>query len=260
MQEKNLSDIYKLVWIVLIVLAVFLGVHTLSSLKSLKNPQPFYNTFTVTGEGEVMAKPDVATFSFSVSADAKTVSEAQSNITEKMDAILKELKAKGIDEKDIKTQDYSVWPKYTYVPSVCSPTYCPPYNQRLDGYTANHSVTVKVRDIDNAGTILSAAGDKGATNLSGISFTVDEPEKLLQEARTQAIEKAQEKAKVLARSLHVRTGRVVSYYDSTDGGYPRPMYADGLGGAEAMSSQKAPTLPTGENSMKVIVNITYELK
>lgn len=265
MQNTNLNDIYKWVWIVLIILALFLGVKTLSGLMDLRNIDPAYNSITVSGEGEVFAVPDIATFSFTVSADAPDVNAAQEKVSDKMDAILEELKDLGIEEKDIKTTDYSVWPKYNYETAAlypCTPYSCPPSpgKQVQDGYTANHSVSVKVRKTIEAGKVLGAVGDSGATNLSGISFTLDDPEKITDEARNKAILNAREKAETLADGLDVRLVKVVSFSDSTDGGYPQPYFREGMGGDVAVSASKAPTIPTGENKVKVVVNITYEIR
>lgn len=259
MDTIEIKTIYKWIWIVLIILAIFLGVKTLAELKDLRGTDPAYNSISISGEGEVFAIPDLASFSFSVSAEADTVADAQEQVTTKMDAVLAALENLGIEEKDIKTSDYSVYPKYTYDSRPCSPTFCPPSEQKQDGFTASHSVTVKVRDTDQAGAALAAAGDNGATNLSGISFTVDDPEALTTEARALAIKNATEKAKTLADELDVRLVRVVSFSDGTDGG-PMPFYREGMGGDMAVSSVKAPTLPTGENKVRVVVNITYEIR
>lgn len=264
MQTPETQNLYKWAWIVLIILAVFLGVQTLTSLKNLRDTSPSYNTINVSGEGEVFAVPDIATFSFTVSADAKTVSAAQEDVTEKMDAILGALKDAGIEEKDIKTTDYSVYPRYSYTQPSCGPNYCPPGNQVLEGYTASHNVTVKVRKTDEAGKILSLAGEKGATGLSSISFTIDDPEKLTQEAREMAIKNARDKAKTLSRELDVRLVRVVSFSDSSEGGGIMPMYREGVAmgsaGKDIAVAQSAPSLPTGENKIKVIVTIVYEIR
>lgn len=261
MQTPELSVIYKWVWIVLIILAVFLGVQTLGSLKDLRNTNPAYNSITVSGEGEAFAVPDLASFSFTVSADANTVASAQEEMTQKADAVLKALRDMGIEEKDIKTVDYSVWPKYSYSQAPCSQFLCPPSNQRLDGYTANQTVIVKVRDTEKAGTALALAGENGATNLSGISFTVDDPDQVTQEARALAISDALDKAEVLSDELGVRLVRVVSYSDSTDGG-PIPYYREGfgMGGDVSVTQAKAPSLPTGENKVRIVVNVTYEIR
>ena len=262
MQTQEMQNIYKWTWIVLIILAVFLGVKTLGSLKDLRDVSPSYNTISVSGEGEVFAVPDVASFSFTVSADAKTVTEAQKQVTDKVDGILEAVKKLGIEEKDIKTTDYSVYPKYVYVPIACTATYCPPLRQTQDGYTANHSITIKVRDTERAGEVLGAAGSAGATNLSGISFTIDDPDALAAEARALAISDAREKAELLSDELDVKLVRVVSFADSIDGG-PMPYYARetlGMGGGDTAVAQKAPTLPTGENKVKIVVNVTYEIR
>jgi uncharacterized protein YggE len=246
-----------------VVLMVFLAVQTLSAFKGLSNTDPAYNAISVVGEGEVVAVPDIASFSFSVSADASKVDVAQTEVTKKMNAILLALKESGIEERDIKTTDYSVWPRYRYSeePVVCSSTYCPPSRgqQIADGYTASHNISVKVRDTESAGKVLGLVGERGATNISGISFTTDDPDKLMDEARALAIADAKAKAKTLSRQLGVRLVRVVSYSDNMD--YPMPFYRSGMEADMMVKTQaSAPTLPTGENKTVVSVTVTYEIR
>jgi hypothetical protein len=258
--QTQITEIYKWGRIVLIVLAVFLGVYTLNGLKGLRNPNPVYNVITVSGEGEAVAIPDIASFTFSVSQDSATVAAAQEAVTDKMDAIVAALKNLGIEERDIKTSDYSVFPKYEYTTQPCSPTFCPPSRQIQDGYTATHSVSVKVRDTAKAGEALAAAGNAGATNMSSISFTIDDPDMLVNEARAEAIHDAKEKAEMLADELGVKLVRVMGYNDNMGGG-PMPYYRElGMGGDVAVSQAKAPTLPTGENKYTITVSVTYEIR
>jgi hypothetical protein len=264
MMTMNTEEVQKLLkWgrVAVIVLAVFLAVETLGALKNLRDVSSAYNSISVTGEGEAVSIPDVATFSFTVSSDAKLVSDAQRNVTEKVNAIIAELETLGIDKKDIKTTDYSVWPKYVYGTTACSPTFCPPSRQTQDGYTANHSISVIVRKTEDAGEALALAGEKGATGLSNISFTVDDPNKVLDEARAQAIEDAKSKAKLLSKELGVKLVRVVNFYDNTGRG-PIPYYAEGMGGDMIKSSELAvaPTIPVGENKVIVSVTVVYEIR
>lgn len=259
MNTEETKKILKWVWIVLIILAVFLAVETLRAFKDLRGINPAYNSISVGGVGEIISLPDIATFSFTVSADAKMVSDAQRQVTEKMDVILAGLKALGIEEKDAKTADYSVWPKYSYESTACSPSFCPPSRQVPDSYTASHNVSVKVRKTEDAGKALALAGDKGATGISSISFTVDDPDKILDEARTKAIIDAKDKAEILSKELGVRLVRVVNFYDNT-GSVPTPYYAEGLGGGMVKSSSLAPTIPAGENKVTVNVTVVYEIK
>ena len=260
MNTEEVQKVLKLVRVAIIILAIFLGAQTLGALKDLRGINPAYNSISVTGEGEAVSVPDIATFSFTVSADAKLVGDAQEEVTKKMDTILMGLEGLGIDEKDIKTTDYSVWPKYTYEPTICSTSYCPPGRQIPDGYTANHSVTVKVRKTEDAGAALALVGEKGATGLSSISFSVDDQDKILDEARAMAIEDAKDKAKTLSRELGVRLVRVVSFYDNA-GGVPMPYYGEGMGGDMIKTSSVSnPTIPTGENKVTVSVTVTYEIR
>lgn len=244
---------------VLVVLALFLAVETLGSLKKLTAVDPVFNSISISGEGEVLAVPDIATFSFSVSADAKDVSEAQRLVTEKMNAIISALKEAGIEEKDIKTTDYSVWPKYVYAQGPCTEFYCPPGRQVPDGYTASHNISLKARETGRVGEILALVGEKGATNISSISFIVDDEEVLREEARSLAIRDAREKAKKLSKDLGVRLVRVISYYDNNGrvGPYFEATY--GMGG-DMMKASPAPTIPSGENKIKASVTVTYEIR
>ena len=246
---------------VIFFLAVFLAVQTLGSLKNLGNIEPAYNLISVIGEGEVVSVPDTALFTFSISAEAKTVAEVQSQVTEKMNNLLAELKNLGIEEKDIKTTNYSIWPKYSYSQSVCTlqyPSYCPPGKQVLDGYTASHSVSLKVRKVDEVGKALALVGEKGATDISSVSFVVDDEEKLIEEARAKAIKNAREKARALADELDVRLVRVISFNENNSN--DRLYYENyGMGG-DAVKASSAPTLPAGENMTTISVTVTYEIR
>ncbi len=258
METTEINQVYKWGRIALIALVVFLAVQALNGLKALREPSLNSSVITVTGEGEAFAIPDLATFSFSVSADKLKVEEAQAEVTKKMDEIIAMLTDLGIEEKDIKTADYSVWPKYVYNQINCTTAFCPG-RQVQDGYTVNHTVTVKVRDTDQAGEALSLVGSNGATNLSGLSFTVDDLEQVTAEARQQAIDKAEEKAEALAHELGVKLVRIVSFSDGFDGGMPYYPERLQMGNATDMAT-KAPDLPVGENRVQANVTITYEIR
>jgi len=260
MQSSEMKKVLSyLAWAILL-LTIFLAFESLSAFKDLRGTSQVYNSISVTGEGEAVSVPDIAVFSFSVSADAKTVSEAQAVVTKNSDAIFAGLKDLDVEDKDIKTTDYSVWPKYAYTQAACAQGYCPPSKQIPDGYTVSQTVSIKVRNTEDAGKALSVVGDKGATNVSGLTFTTDDPNKNINDARDKAIEDAQKKAKDLAKRLGVSLIRVTGYSDNNS--YPGPMYyasAMGLGGAE-MKAQSAPSIPAGENKTKVSVVVTYEIR
>ncbi|MBX4198792.1 SIMPL domain-containing protein [Candidatus Parcubacteria bacterium] len=250
---------FKVATLAVCLLAVFLVAKSLSAFKDWSSPSTAQSTIVVTGQGEAYSTPDIASFSFSVSADAAGVASAQDTVTKKTDAILVGLKDLGVDEKDIRTTDYSVYPKYVYQQSVCTVNSCPPSRQVADGYTVSHTITVKVRKTDDAGKALALAGEKGATNISSISFTVDDPNAIQAEARDKAIKDAKTKAEALSKSLGVRLGRVVDFSEGQSGGGPYPMYAYDTVGISAGKST-APTLPVGQNKVIDNVSVTYEIR
>lgn len=217
-------------------------------------------TITVEGSGEVVAVPDVATFSFSVEAEAATAEEAQAVSAEKMNAILAYLKEAGVAETDIKTTNYNLYPKYRYEERICNGFgYCPPGEQIQDGFTVSQMVSVKVRKTDEAGGLIAGVGEREATNISGLNFTIDDTDALKEQAREQAIANARAKAEVLAENLGVKITGLAGYYENS------PMY--GYGDDEhfaietrAMDAMAAPELPAGEQETTVTVSITYEVK
>jgi len=257
-QSAEMKKVLRHLSWVLVLLAVFLALESLSALKDWRGPNQIYNSISVTGEGESVSVPDIAQFSFSISADAKNVSDAQAVVTKNSDEIFAGLKTLGVEDKDIKTTDYSVWPKYTYAQGICSQNYCPPSRQVPDGYTVSQTVSIKIRNTTDAGKALALVGEKGATNISGLNFTTDDPNKNITDARNKAIDDARMKAKELAKRLGVSLVRVVSYSDNNSN--PGLMYYASdmsMGGIEKAS---APTLPTGENKTKVSVIVTYEIR
>jgi len=266
-EGKNGERLRYAVLAAVLLLAVFLGVATLKGLSELRYVGAGLqatNTINVSGYGEAFSAPDIATFSFSVVSEKSTVAAAQTEATAKINVITTYLKQAGIEEKDIKTTDYSVYPQYNYTTEVCAAGYpCTGGKQTLRGYEVRQTTTVKVRDTGKAGDLLSGVGEKGATEVSGLNFTFDDPNKLQNEAREDAITDAKEKAELLARQLGVKIVRVVSYSDN--GNYPMPYYgrdvAYGMGGAENQATKAvAPELSIGENKVTSNVNITYEIR
>lgn len=259
------ARVQKAAVVVLVVLAIFLAAQTLGELMQYRYIGagiPPANVITVEGSGEILAIPDTAEFSFSVVEKADTVAVAQDAATKKMNAIIAYLNGQDIDEKDIKTTGYNVYPQYEWQQLSCTATYCPPGKSVLTGYEVRQSVTVKVRDTEKAGDLLTGIGGEGASELSGLTFTVDEDEDLKSQAREEAIADAKEKADALADQLGVRLVRIVSFSEYS-GGYPSPIYyakdaAMGMGGAS--ESRVSPELPSGENTYSSQVSISYEIR
>lgn len=245
------------------MLAIFLLLLSINELGDLGRSDVYpATTITVEGTGKGTSIPNLAVVSFSVTEEAATVAEAQGKATEKTDAALSSVKELGIEEKDVKTISYNVYPKYEN--TYCASGYCPDMRSpRIIGYEVSQSVEVKVRDTAKAGDVLQALGTLNVQNISGPSFQVDEQDEIRNVAREEAIAEAKAKAKVLADELGVRLGKVVSFYENPgympyyDYGY----YGKGGGAMDmAMEAAPAPSLPTGEQETTVSVSITYEIR
>lgn len=243
-------------------LSILLIVGTVMTIGQYRQLDDTYNTITVEGYAEVTAVPDVAVFSFSVTEEADTVEIAQQNSAEKINAIFDYLKQSDIDtDKDVKTTSYNTYPRYEWVRS-CYSFDCPPGENKLIGYEVSQTISVKVRETDTAGTILTGVGSRGATNISGLSFEIDDPTQLKEDARNEAVRDAKAKAKVLANELGVSLKDLVGFYENT-GGYPYPMAYEEravMSMDAAMGGAKAPELPAGENTITSSVSITYKIK
>lgn len=248
--------------IILVLVAIALGAYAHLTIEEARYINTGPTTISVTGTGEVLSVPDIGQFSFSVMAEGDDANAAQEKSAQSINAIVDYLKGEGVADKDIKTTNYNLYPKYRYEERTCiSNSYCPPGERIMDGFSVTQTILVKVRETDKAGDLISGVGEKGATDISGLTFTIDDEDSLLAEAREKAIADAKDKAKTLANDLGVRIVRISGYWEN-QGGYPQPY---GYGGADMAMSESsvkniAPQVPTGENKLSVSVNISYEVK
>ncbi len=255
---------HKVLKVVGVLLAIYLAVLSVKQLKSIAyvgiNPQQSH-TISVDGTGDAVAIPDIATLSFSVTETAKTVADAQAQATKKVNATISALKSSGIAEKDIQTTSYNINPHYEYQNSVCSSNgICPPSKSIVTGYDVSQSTDVKARDLKKVGDLLTLIGSNGVQNVSGPSFSVDNPDVTQVEARAKAINNAKTKAEVLAKALGVHIVRVVSF--SETGNTPYPVRYDMMmaGAASTKSAPVTPEISVGQQKVTSNVSITYEIE
>ena len=211
------------------------------------------DVISVTGTGEIYVTPDIGLVDISVQTQNKDVSKASNDNNEKMNSIITYLKSSGVDEKDIKTTSYSIYPVYSWEDKTG--------RRNLDTYEVSQVLEVKIRDLSKVGEIISKSTELGANNVSSLSFTIDDDEKVKEQAKEQAIKNAKEKADKLGKALGVHLVKIVNFSEGTS--YPAydSYYksATGMGGAEMLSSA-APTVMTGQNKITSTVTITYSVR
>lgn len=250
------------VFILLIVLSLFVAIKFINEVKLSsyvgRGNQPS-NVISVSGAGDVLAVSDIASLYVNLTKDGKTAKEAQNLLNESITKTLAYLKDQKIEEKDIKSEYGGLNPKYSYAQPVCISYPCPTKDPVIIGYTATQSITIKVREVDNANVIRTGLADLGLTDISGPTFSIDNEDAFKDQARSKAIIDAKAKAEVLAKELGVRLGKVVSFSENNGGYYP--MYeAKAMMSADSTGAAPAPTLPKGENKITSNVTITYEIR
>lgn len=242
--------------IFLVASTIFVLAGAVSRIKQIKNITPT-NTFPVTETGEIYVKPDLAAISFAVLTEAKTVADALSENSVKMNKVIDFIKGQGVAEKDIKTTNFSISPRYEYSYESSSYPY-PPGKQVLVGYDVNQQVDIKIRDLTKVGIIIQGAADNGANQTGSLQFTIDNQDEAKVQARALAVEKAKAKAKELSSQVGLELGRIINFSESS---YSPWYYGDSLKEASGLGggSVPAPQIQTGENKVSVTVTIIYEI-
>ncbi|MFA5791693.1 MAG: SIMPL domain-containing protein [Candidatus Paceibacterota bacterium] len=263
--NKEKSILMKAGFVLLVILCVYFGTKIFTEIKGynfIGGGATASNTISFDGKGEVSAAPDLATVNFTIRDDQKELKNAQDKVTAKEKAVLAFLEDQKIAKKDIKTENYSSYPKYDYgIP--CYGGMGMPCRQdapKIVGYEVSEYISVKVRDLTKVGEIIKGIGVLGISEINGPNFSIENEDQFKEQARKMAIEEAKDKAKALSRDLGVRLVRIVNF--SENGNYLMPMYAKGLGMMDSAisASSPSPELPTGENKITSNVIITYEIR
>jgi uncharacterized protein len=204
----------------------------------------------VTGEGKVTVVPDVAILNVGVEAQADTVAQAQDEAATAMDAIKSELASRNVEDKDIQTQYFSIYPVRSYVPDTGE--------EKLTGYRVTNMLAVKVRKVEDTGAIIDAVASAGGNfiRIDSISFTVDNPVPYQEEAREKALEDARDKAEQIADKADLKLGDA-TYINETSNYYPYPvpvsyeMAVPMMGGGTSISP--------GEATITVLMQVAYDI-
>jgi uncharacterized protein YggE len=250
-QHRIVFSIFTILVILVLVIMITLGLLMFLGKGKTGYNRQNPNVISFSGEGKIFAKPDIAMVTLSVVTESKTVADVQKKNTEKMNKVIDFLKGFGIEDKDIKTTNYNLYPRYDYSQ----------YSSKMPqiiGYEITQSLEVKMRNLDKVGDILEGSVNAGANQIYSLYFKVDKDEEFKAQAKELAIKDAKKKAEETAKQLGVRLGKLSGY--SEGGGYYPPIYSNydkaiGVGGG----GESAPNIQTGENEILVNVTLTYEI-
>lgn len=250
-----MKDLNKFIVPALVILFFFLA---LFAYTRLAGPIPFSvssvvtnktDVFSVTGEGRAVVKPDIAYVNAGVEANGATVKQVQTQINATINKVTAALKSLGIEEKDIKTTNYSIHPSYDWSGG----------RQRITGYRASTTLEIKVRDIDKVNEVIDQSAANGANNVGNVSFDVDDKSQAEDEARKEAVAEAKRKAEQAARIAGFKLGKIINYSENK-GRYPMRIALDSVSFREEAGAEKTTEVQPGSSEITVTVTLSYELE
>ncbi len=201
----------------------------------------------ITAHAETTRVPDVATISTGVVTQAADANAAMRANATQMDKVMAAIKDAGIAERDIQTSGVNLNPQYNYSEGQAP---------SITGYQASNTVSLKVRDIGKLGKVLDALVGSGANQVNGPSFEVDQPEAAYDEARRAALDKAQARAAMYAKTLGLRVRRIVSISEGAGFQPPRPMPVMAMARGKAESDT---AVSPGETALGADLDVVFEL-
>ena len=204
-------------------------------------------SITVSGNGKVVYVPDVGYVHVGVSSNGWTAAEAWKKNEEIVKKIFAELKKLGIEEKDLKTSNISVQPRYEHKKDE------PP---KFLGYTVSYDLSVTVRKLDQMGDVLDGAVEAGANRNLAISFGCSKIDELVDEARLKAVTEARKKANLYVTGAGARLGNVLGISDTPY--YPlHQRYA--IEAAMLKDAKASIPVMAGEQELTINLTVTWEI-
>jgi uncharacterized protein len=211
---------------------------------------PPLRSVSVSGSGTAHLVPDIAYIYVGVHTELPSAAEAVEQNNEQTQTMIEALRDFGIEARDIRTTNFSIWPQERYDPLTGTPT-----GQKT--YVVDNTVYVTVRDLDQLGELLDTVIAAGANTVNSVQFDVADKDKALKDARAEAVKDAKAKAEELADAAGVKVGEVLTINFQDSVAYP---VFDGKGGGGGAAMEAAVPIQPGQLTFTVSVNVTYAIK
>ncbi|HIH95263.1 TPA: SIMPL domain-containing protein [Methanosarcina acetivorans] len=246
-ENKNDKSYYVIIALSVVLVLMAATIYAISQSGSEKGAE---NTISMSGYAEQKVVPDTATLNVGVVVQSETAKEASDENAALMSAVIAELKAMGLQDREMKTSYVSVYPVYNYE------------NERtITGYSASNSVQITTTNLDNLSEIIDRSTAAGANEIGSISFSVsdDMQKQLREDLMNEAVADASSKATALAKSLGVEITGVQTSSISENGG-SRVYYDYAIATEEAGSGAVSTPVQPGESTVSMSVQVTYYIE
>lgn len=199
------------------------------------------------GTGTITGTPDTLTVVLGVQTQAAEAQAALQDNSQRATALIDTLESKGVAAEDIRTSELSVNPTWA------------PGGAGIDGYQVTNQVTATLHDVSQAGAVIDAAASAtgDAVRVQQTSFSISDDSELRAEARSRAVQQAQDQARQMAEAAGVELGKVRSIVEVPPqaAGSPSPyMRTPDMALADAVPIQP------GSQELSVNVAVTYDIR
>ena len=208
---------------------------------------------TVSASGSVSLTPDKATVSFGVTTQEATAEAAQSKNSETVKQVIAVLTEHGVEEKSIRTANYSMYPQYDWSEGG---------EQRIIGYNVSTSLSVRDQNIEDLGKLLSACVAAGINNVDSVSFLCSGYDEAYRQALAQAVAASRDKAEALAAAAGRKLGEpvaVTELWQDSSARYGRAVNAASAFSMKEAMDAGAPVLQPGETEITANVTVIYRM-
>ena len=228
------------------VLALALAL-PMGAASAAETTAPTPATITIGGTGTAYVAPDTAEITVGVVTEEADAARTHAENAAQTARVHNAVRALGVADRDIQTVHYDFSQRYDMRDGSRS---------EVIGYTAQNSVVITVRDLNNVGKIIDAALANGANRIDSLNFTASDTSAAKNEALTDAVHGTKEKAQAVASALGVRLVRIANVYADTQADMPRNENYMPMMMAKGASAAATPIAP-GELSVAATVNVTY---
>ena len=208
---------------------------------------------TVSASSTVRLVPDKATVTFGVTTQDLTAELAQSKNSEAVKNVIDVLTSRGVEEKSIRTVNYSLYPQYDWSDGG---------EQRIIGYTIYTTMSVQDQAVEDLGNLLSACVAAGINNVDNVNFLCSGYDEAYRQALAQAVADSREKAEALASAGRKSLDEVLIItegWQDTSSRYGRTVNTSAAFKEEAMDIG-GPSIQPGETEIIANVTVTYRMK
>lgn len=206
------------------------------------------STFDASGEGKINVAPDRALIVLGVRKPAPRVKLAQDQANDVMNRVMADLKAIGVEDKDIKTTNYDISPDYSTTTGKPS------------GFIVSNQVQVRIRNFENITAVLDLAGKYGLEQVGQLSFILSDElkDETMNKAREEAVNEARKKADSLSKLAGVKLGKIVNVTEGYGDSFQPLLYNARNQASDGAAYKESAAISPGMSQVTVTVTLSYE--